>query len=63
MSEDKPQLIFIPKGIPAAHINTGTVTGKILALADISWKPDDNEMENVKFPDNKFKKNDNNATK
>ena len=37
LSETKPQLIFIPKGVPAAHINTGTITGKILALADISW--------------------------
>ena len=56
LSETNPQLIFIPKGVPAAHINTGIVTGKILTLADISWKPDSNEMKNVKFDDYKWEK-------
>lgn len=56
LSETNPQLIFIPKGIPAAHINVGIITGKILALADISWKPNDNEMENVEFDDYEWEK-------
>ena len=56
LSETNPELIFIPKGIPAAHINIGPITGKILALADISWKPDNNEMKNVKFDDYEWEK-------
>ena len=55
-SETNPQLIFIPKGVAAAHLNSGTITGKILALADISWKPDSREMKNVKFDDYKWEK-------
>ena len=56
MSDSKPQLIFIPKNIPASHINVGKITAKILALTDISWKPDSNEMKNVQFDDYEWKK-------
>ncbi len=55
-SEVDPKLIYIPKGIAAAHFNVGKITGKILALADISWKPDNDEMKNVKFDDYKWEK-------
>ena len=59
MSSEKPQLIVIPKNIPSAHINIETETAHVLALADLSWKPNDNEMENLDFNDydwNKWKK-------
>ena len=59
MSSDNPQLIFIPKNIPSAHINIGNEVAHVLALADISWKPNDNEMKNITFNDydwNKWKK-------
>ena len=59
MSSDKPQLIVIPKNVPSAHINTENEPAQILALADISWKPNDNEMEDLDFNDydwNKWKK-------
>ena len=56
MSADKPQLIFIPKNIPAAHINIEKETATILGLADISWKPENTEMKNVRFDDYKWKK-------
>ena len=56
---DKPVLIVIPKNIPTAHINVNNGISRILALADISWKPNDDEMKNVSFNDydwNKWKK-------
>ena len=56
MSADKPQLLFIPKNIPAAHINTETEIATILALTDISWKPENTEMKNVRFDDYQWEK-------
>ena len=52
------KLICIANGTPAAIINPSNITAKILVLADVAWKPNDNEMENVKFDDydwNKWK--------
>tara|TARA_A100001037_G_C14858417_1_gene504013 strand:+ start:186 stop:626 length:441 start_codon:yes stop_codon:yes gene_type:complete len=52
------KLISIPNGIAAAIINPSSSISKILVLADVSWKPNDNEMENVSFLDydwNKWK--------
>ena len=48
---DKPVLIVIPKNISAAHINVNDGVSRILALADYSWKPNDDEMKNVSFND------------
>ena len=56
MSANNPQLIFIPKNVPAAHINVGKETAQILALADISWKPGNTEMKNVQFDDYDWEK-------
>ena len=57
LSGDKnPVMVHIPKNIPSAHINLSPKPSKILALADISWKPDDNEMKNVLFEDYDWKK-------
>ena len=55
-SSDAPTLIKVPKGIPSAHINSTNEVARVLALADISWKPNDNEMENVTFDDYDWKK-------
>ena len=49
-------MVHIPKNIPSAHINLSPKPSKILALADISWKPNDNEMKNVLFEDYDWKK-------
>ena len=60
VNADKPVLIVIPKNIPTAHINVNNGVSRILALADISWKPNDGEMKNVLFNDydwNKWEKN------
>ena len=45
--------------IASAHINSGNEIARILTLADISWKPNDNEMQNMTFDDydmNKWRK-------
>ena len=49
-------MVFVPKGVPSAHINISSENSKILALADIAWKPNDNEMENIQFNDYEWKK-------
>lgn len=54
----KPRLICIPSNIASAHINTSNESSNILVLADLAWRPNDNEMLNVKFVDydwNKWK--------
>ncbi len=43
--------VQIPKNFPSAHINITNEQSTILALADVSWKPNDNEMENITFDD------------
>lgn len=48
-SSEKPTMIIVPKNIASAHVNLFNNTSIVLALADISWKPDDNEMKNVTF--------------
>ena len=50
-SEDNPVLVHIPKNYPSAHLNLSNDTSRVLALADIAWKPNDNEMQNVTFDD------------
>ena len=55
-SENKPVLVQIPKNIASAHINLSDNTSTILTLADIAWRPNDNEMENVTFDDYDWKK-------
>ncbi len=48
---EKPTLIKVPKGIPSAHINSSNEISRVLVLTDVAWRPNDNEMENVKFSD------------
>ena len=46
---DTSILISVPNGMAAAIVNPNNEISKVLVLADIAWKPNDNEMENVKF--------------
>ena len=55
-TEDNPILVHVPKNISSAHINLDNKVSKVLALADIAWKPNDNEMKNVLFEDYDWKK-------
>ena len=59
-TDEKPVMVFVPKGMTSAHINISDSVSRILTLADLAWKPDDNEMENVVFSDynwDKWEKN------
>ena len=46
---DQPVLITVPNGIAAAIVNPTAKIAKVLVLADIAWKPNDNEMIDVSF--------------
>ena len=54
------KLISVSNGIGAAIINPTNNVSKILVMADIAWKPNDNEMENIKFKNYDFEKWKNN---
>ena len=53
---DTSILISVPNGMAAAIVNPNNEISKVLVLADIAWKPNDNEMENVKFDNYDWKK-------
>ena len=55
LDSKKPALACIPNGIAAALVNTTDHIAKVLVLADIAWKPNDNEMENVSFEEYDWK--------
>jgi dTDP-4-dehydrorhamnose 3,5-epimerase len=55
-SEENPILVHVPKNISSAHINLDNKVSKVIALADIAWRPNDNEMENVLFKDYNWEK-------
>lgn len=48
---NNPSLIYIPKNIVSAHMNLEKTTSRILTLADIAWRPNDDEMKDVSFDD------------
>ena len=55
-SSENPILLKIPSGMPSAHINISDNVSKILVLADVAWKPNDNEMDNITFDNYDWKK-------
>jgi len=51
-------IVQIPKNHASAHINTTNKIATILTLANLAWRPNDNEMKNISFDDydwNKWK--------
>ena len=50
-SDENPVLIHVPKNYSSAHINLSNSVSKVLVLADIAWRPNDDEMKNVSFDD------------
>jgi len=55
-SEENPVMVYVPNGVASAHINISNKISRVLALADISWRPNDNEMENRTFDDYDWEK-------
>ena len=55
-SSEKPVMVIVPKNLPSAHVNLSNSVSRVLTLADVSWKPNDNEMIDVSFDDYDFTK-------
>lgn len=55
-SEDNPVMVIVPKEIASAHVNLSTNISRVLTLADIAWRPNDDEMINTTFDDYDWKK-------
>ena len=51
-----PKLISISNGVAAAIVNPTSEISKILVLADVAWRPNDSEMENISFDDYELQK-------
>jgi len=56
MNSEKPVLITVPNGIAAAIVNPTGRIAKVLVLADIAWRPNDNEIKNITFDDYDWEK-------
>jgi dTDP-4-dehydrorhamnose 3,5-epimerase len=61
-SSEKPRLICVPNNLASAHINISNNVSKVLVMADIAWKPNDNEMINATFDDYDWSKLNNKIT-
>ena len=48
-SEEKPVLVYVPKNTSSAHINLSDTVSRVIALADLAWRPNDEEMKNDIF--------------
>ena len=55
-SAENPVMVKVPKGIASAHINPQDQISRVLAIADVAWRPNDNEMENIEFDDYDWEK-------
>ena len=55
-SHEKPVLVHVPNNIASAHINLSNDVSCVLALADLAWRPNDNEIRNTVFEDYDWKK-------
>ena len=53
---NNPFLLYVPKNIASAHININKEISKVLVLANLAWRPNDNEMKNVSFDNYNWKK-------
>ena len=50
-SDENPVMVYVPKNFSSAHINISEKTSRVLTLADLAWRPNDNEMKNDRFDD------------
>lgn len=48
---EDPILVCVPKNVASAHINLSDGVSRVLAIADLAWRPNDDEMVNVEFSD------------
>ena len=55
-SHEKPVLVNVPNNVASAHINLSNDVSLVLVLADLAWRPNDNEIINTIFEDYDWKK-------
>lgn len=55
-SAENPVMIYVPKNMASAHINLSDSSSTVLALADLAWRPNDQEMKNTTFTNYDWKK-------
>ena len=55
-SAENAVMVYVPKNIASAHINLSDSTSTVLTLADLAWRPNDQEMKNVAFINYDWKK-------
>jgi len=55
-SDENPVMVHVPKNFSSAHMNLSPQVSRILTLANIAWKPNDNEMKNDHFDDYDWEK-------
>lgn len=56
LNAEEPTMIYIPKNIASAHLNLSKATSYVLTLADIAWRPNNNEMIDSSFDDYEWHK-------
>jgi len=56
INSKNPKLVSVPNQIAAAIVKTSHEISQVLVLADVAWKPNDNEMVNAVFDNYDFKK-------
>lgn len=55
-SAENAVMVYVPKNMASAHINLSNSTSTVLTLADLAWRPNDQEMKNTTFTDYDWKK-------
>jgi len=50
-SDENPVMVYVPKNCSSAHVNLSKNVSRVLTLADLAWRPNDNEMVNDSFDD------------
>ena len=55
-SAENPVMVYVPKNMASAHINLSNSPSTVLVLADLAWRPNDQEMKNTIFTNYDWKK-------
>lgn len=55
-SDENPVMVYVPKNYSSAHINLSENISRVLTLADLAWRPNDDEMKNDSFDDYNWSK-------
>lgn len=55
-SAENPVMVYVPKNMASAHVNLSDSSSTVLTLADLAWRPNDQEMKNTTFTNYDWKK-------